>query len=1743
MTGLDQGVGFDLELDGKSRLRTLGAVLGLSELRSPDSGPPEAALRALDSFAAPAAFTFGHNIYWHDLPHLARLAPTLGLLRKPAVDTLVVSAIAFADHPYHALIKDYKLVKSTTNDPVADCRIAAQILADSRAKLGDLFAANPTRGRVLRSLSRLAMRAVGAQARDGMELLLAGLTPPSDDLDADLRLLVAPHACTTALRVMGPIAQIPAESQLALLFAVAWLRVSATHDQTSASVVMPWVRRQFPKVTEILSALRDRPCAAEDCSWCRLTHDPVAQLQRWFQYPDFRPLPSLEDGQGAQRAIVEAGFADRSLLALLPTGGGKSLCFQLPAIHRYLRRGSLTVVICPLQSLMHDQVENFAMKTGVQCAFALTGQLTVLDRRDALDAVRMGRAGILYVSPEQLRNSTFRKAISMREIGAWVFDEAHCLSKWGHDFRPDYLYAARFIREFSDEQHVAIAPIVCVTATAKPEVRQEILEHFQQELGQALQVFDGHAPRENLTLRIECMPPHAKVQRMCELVATQLAIDPSGSILVYAATRGNTEKTATLLTAAGIPAEAYHAGLEVPQKKDVQKRFLDDSCRVVCATNAFGMGIDKPNIRLVVHYDMPGSLEAYVQEVGRAGRDGKPAEAVLLFAEEDIETQFRLATSSRLSLKDLQGILRRIRFLSRARREDGSPEAICTAGEILRDEVLAETLEPTDRSSPTKVVTAIAWLERGKFLSRDQNSTAIIQGRPLVKTLAEAEQRIAALNLPPHRARAWTAVLAQLIAAEADQGFSTDDFLAMPEVVGIVGTLGAANAHKPVLGMLREMQAARLLSTRVEMTAFLWRGGETPSSARLQQATRVESLLLDHLREVEPDPDNHQYYPLRLQSLTQHLVAQVPAVTLDLVRSILSCMSDRASSAGPRAPGLRVTFTSHDRCMVLVKGSWDQVANTSRRRHAVAGVCLQVMLKHLTDTKASDRSLLASFSLENLLEALDKDLELRSQPSPDPASEIEYALLFLHRIGAIVLHKGMAVFRQAMVLRIEAAAKGRKVTKAEFAPLAKHQEQRTVQIHVMHEFVRRMTEDPLHGLRLLDDYFVMPEPQFLNTWFQGREAELRRPTGSESWQHIVEDLSKEQRDIVTAGDEKSLLVLAGPGSGKTRVVVHRCAYLLRVQRVPARAILVLCYNRSAAIELRRRLRDLAGEDAQGVLIQTYHGMAARLVGRSPADLLENATDHENAFREIILAATAQLAPGNAKQEPQEDDTGREELRDRLLAGFRHILVDEYQDIDEDQYQLVSAIAGRKLHDDERKLTVLAVGDDDQNIYAFRGSSVRFLRQFEDDYSAKRLHLIDNYRSTANIITIANALISSNYDRLKSDAPIRIDARRRKTDPGGRLAALDPVGKGRVHVLQLHHQDDQAEAVRAELRRLAACDPEFAWEQCAVLSARHHLLDPVRTVLERDGIPVRYRVDSKKAYSLYRLREIQEFLAAIDAVRSDLIDHQGLRSILEQQRERRPQELAVRLVEQCVTAFIDEHGTEPVARHLVREFFGETLMDQRRERTVGHGVLIGTVHGSKGAEHEHVFLLDGGWHPREADAWEERRRLYYVGMTRARQSLTLLQYPHGGAPWVPSLGGEAIIRSSVGPLSPHTEPLDLNYTLLSTKEVWLAFAGRDEAHARIRAATERLVTGAPLRIASRGNRLFLLNEAGHQVGALSKEATAFWQTRLEGIRAVRVAAVLTRTQAEDGGDYQRSLRCAEWHVVIPEITHVADSRRR
>ena len=344
--------------------------------------------------------------------------------------------------------------------------------------------------------------------------------------------------------------------------------------------------------------------------------NPRGALSRHFGHAGFRP---------GQEEIVRAALSGRDVLVVMPTGSGKSIGYQLPAT---LLPG-LTLVVSPLIALMKDQVDELDRK-GIPAA-ALHSLLSSAERRQAQEAMREGRLRLLYVAPERFASEAFRQALAETPLARFAVDEAHCVSEWGHDFRPDYRLlagAARACRRADGSS--GRPPVLAFTATATPEVREDIVRLLDL---QNPEVFVAGFDRPNLFLDVR------RVSGEIEKRAILPGLVEGRRALVYASTRKSAERAAETLGQHGRSAEAYHAGMGEAERSRVQDAFANGSLDVVCATNAFGMGIDRPDLEAVVHFEIPGSLEAYYQEIGRGGRDGRPAEATLLWNYVDVRTR------------------------------------------------------------------------------------------------------------------------------------------------------------------------------------------------------------------------------------------------------------------------------------------------------------------------------------------------------------------------------------------------------------------------------------------------------------------------------------------------------------------------------------------------------------------------------------------------------------------------------------------------------------------------------------------------------------------------------------------------------------------------------------------------------------------------------------------------------------------------------------------------------------------------------------------------------------------------------------------------------------------------------------------------------------------------------------------------------------------------------------------------
>ena len=363
-------------------------------------------------------------------------------------------------------------------------------------------------------------------------------------------------------------------------------------------------------------------------------------LKEYWGYDSFRPK---------QEEIVNAALEDRDVLAILPTGGGKSVCFQVPA----MMREGIAIVVTPLIALMKDQVQNLNDR-GIK-ALCVNAGMSAREVDTKLNNAAYGDFKFLYVSPERLGTQLFRNYVQEMNVSYIVVDEAHCISQWGYDFRPDYLEIG-LLRQMVD------APIIALTATATPKVCEDIMERlgFKEKC-----LLKSGFERPNLSYIVrKCEDKLGQMLNICTKVA--------GTGIVYVRSRKKTEELAAFLSANNISASFYHAGLGQDSRADRQAKWKSGQIRVMVCTNAFGMGIDKPDVRFVIHFDVPDSPEAYFQEAGRGGRDGRRSYAVLLWNSTDIKRLRQLATVSFPSLEYMEDVYHKVHAFYEIPYESGA---------------------------------------------------------------------------------------------------------------------------------------------------------------------------------------------------------------------------------------------------------------------------------------------------------------------------------------------------------------------------------------------------------------------------------------------------------------------------------------------------------------------------------------------------------------------------------------------------------------------------------------------------------------------------------------------------------------------------------------------------------------------------------------------------------------------------------------------------------------------------------------------------------------------------------------------------------------------------------------------------------------------------------------------------------------------------------------------------------------
>ncbi len=572
---------FDTEIDpGSKKILDIGGVKSDGNIFHSNS------LNDFAVFLDHTDFICGHNIIRHDLKYIQKMLLSQDLDHLQPIDTLFLSPLLFPAKPYHRLLKDDKIQTDELNNPVNDAQKAKDLFYDEITAFNRLDV----------SLKRIYYLLLNDQKefKCFFEYVSFSYTEA-----VALTKLIHDHFqksfCSNA-----PIENLIVKHPIELAYSLALI---ASTDRYS--ITPPWVLMNYPEVERIMYLLRNKPCLT-GCAYCNEALDAKKGLKRYFGFDAYREFA----GEPLQENAVKATLENKSLLAVFPTGGGKSITFQLPALMAGENAKGLTVVISPLQSLMKDQVDNLE-KNGITESVTINGLLDPIERGKSFERVENGSASILYISPESLRSKTIERLLLGRNIVRFVIDEAHCFSSWGQDFRVDYLYIGDFIQLLKEKKNLSDhIPVSCFTATAKQKVVEDICQYFEDKLSLHLEIFRANSSRTNLQYKVyNSANEDEKYNHVRRLIESK-----NCPTIIYVSRTRKAYALAERLSKDGFDAKPYHGKMDVKEKTENQNAFITGDVKIMVATSAFGMGVDKklwpPNSRSVLIVNMLQSFQA-----------------------------------------------------------------------------------------------------------------------------------------------------------------------------------------------------------------------------------------------------------------------------------------------------------------------------------------------------------------------------------------------------------------------------------------------------------------------------------------------------------------------------------------------------------------------------------------------------------------------------------------------------------------------------------------------------------------------------------------------------------------------------------------------------------------------------------------------------------------------------------------------------------------------------------------------------------------------------------------------------------------------------------------------------------------------------------------------------------------------------------------------------------------------------
>lgn len=1448
----------DLEVDGRGKILDIGGVKNGQSFHS-------ARIPEFTDFVSDCDCLCGHNIIGHDIKYLKPF------LRKEyiLIDTLYLSPLLFPQKPYHKLLKDDKILTEELNNPLNDS-LKAQSLYDDEVMAFkaldkdfqqlyyDLLNEDIHFSGFFKSIEYVPSRKpffFRKSTADIFRELFKGKICEHSNVESFVR-----------------------DHKVECAYAAALI---STDDRNS--ITPAWILHNYPSVENVIRGLRAVNCGDARCAYCSQKLNAEYSLKKWFGYDRFRTF----GGEPLQENAAKSAIAGESLLAIFPTGGGKSLTFQLPALMAGETVRGLTVVISPLQSLMKDQVENLEKK-GISEAVYINGLLSPIERRNALERVESGEASLLYIAPEQLRSKTIEKVLMSRTLVRIVIDEAHCFSAWGQDFRIEYMFIGEFIKHLQECKGLDTPiPVSCFTATAKPKVISDICDYFRDRLGITLKRFTTDAARTNLRYTVLFRTSDEdKYQTLRNLLDGTKC-----PAIVYVTRTKAAEKIAERLGKDGFDAKAFHGQMEVNTKVKAQDDFMSGKVRIIVATSAFGMGVDKSDVGLVVHYEISDSLENYIQEAGRAGRDvNSQAECYVLYNDDDLNKHFILLNQTKLTLSEINQVWSAVKKLT-AKHDCIHISALEIARKAGWEEI---------RDVETKVKSAIAALETAGYLRRGMNSPRIFATSIVPRNMDEASERIErcpdfteddkldarriikSLISERSRSRAGT--------AEAE---SRVDYLS--DMLGI--------ETRKVISIVERMRVAGILAKDDDMTAYLRLG----QLRKFKYYIQLEKFLVETVI--------GECTKFSLKEINEKAIASgIARSSVKDIRTILFFWTIRHY--------IEKRPVTDDYIQIAAKVSASDLERQIAVRNSIASF---IVYRFKDNNKEEDGEVKVGFSLAGLVGDYNDSALF---PEKIDVGMAEEALLFLAKTGIQNLEGGfMVLYNKLQIERLKDSKCRYK--KDDYHNLDDFYKQRIQQIHIIGKYANMMVSDKNRAMEYVHDYFVLDFKAFIKKYFDSKEEKrIGRNVSERKYNELFGGLTQTQSAIINDNESRFIVVPAGPGSGKTYVLVRKLASLILLEDVKSEQLLMLTFSRAAAVEFKKRLRNLIGNAAEYVEIKTFHSYSFDILGR------KGSVDDSG---HIVADAVEGILRGRVE-------------RSRITKSI--LVIDEAQDLGVQEFELVKELI--RLNDDMR---VIAVGDDDQNIYEFRGSDSGNMKSLITDYGASVYDMMENFRSSEAVVSISNNYVKGMSNRLKS-APIIC----RRSDRGC--------------VRLIHHASlDYEQAIVNEILSGAPGGT------VCVLTATNDDALVISALLNKSGRRARL-IRSNDGFYLRDLAEFRFFLDTIREFDAACLDNDTWTKSAEIVVEHFRGSECLEMFRNCLEAFNEECPGRKYISDFENFLLESRLEDFSKSRS--SEIIVSTIHKSKGCEYDNVYISLKGL----GDITDRERRMIYVGMTRAKNNLSV-----------------------------------------------------------------------------------------------------------------------------------------------------------